>query len=189
LSRQEIHVVYVVGLAVGYLLWTGLETIIHRLGHARRPAHISSEHRRHHVSPDYFTPLYQKLPAIAPIVLALGVGFGAWGGTALGVGVAAGLFGGWLHYEWLHQMIHRRAPRTRYGRWARRHHLHHHFTNPRVNNGVTTPLWDYVLRTHATSSQIVVPSKFAPLFPWLPDESDSSRVAEPYRDLYTFSKR
>ena len=180
---------YAVGLAIGYLLWTGLETIIHRLGHARWRTHILAEHRAHHVKPDYFTPLRQKLPAIGPLVIAIGAGFAWWGGMGFGACVASGLFGGWLHYEWLHQMIHRRAPRTAYGRWARRHHLHHHFTNPRVNNGVTTPLWDYVLRTRATATEIVVPTRFAPLFPWLSEASDSGVVAEPYRDLYRFSKR
>jgi hypothetical protein len=41
-------------------------------------------------------------------------------------------------------------PRTRlgwYGRWARGHHFHHHFVDARVNYGVTSPVWDVVLRT------------------------------------------
>ena len=95
-------VIYVVGLAIGYLLWTGLETIIHRLGHARWRTHILAEHRAHHVKPDYFTPLRQKLPAIGPLVIAIGAGFAWWGGTVFGACVASGVFGGWLHYEWLH---------------------------------------------------------------------------------------
>jgi len=180
-------VIYVAGLAIGFLLWTGLETIIHRLGHAKGRTRIASEHLQHHVHPDYFTPLRQKLPALGPVVLAVGAGVGVWAGWGLGISVAAGLFGGWLHYEWLHQSIHLRAPRTRYGRWARRHHLHHHFTNPRVNNGVTTPIWDYILGTHADADSIVVPTKFARLFPWLSERADGERVAEPYRDLYRFS--
>jgi len=34
-----------------------------------------------------------------------------------------------------------------YGRWAREHHFHHHFVDLRVNYGVTSGLWDVVLRT------------------------------------------
>ena len=64
--------------------------------------------------------------------------------------------------------MHDTAPRSTYGRWARRHHFHHHFHNPALNSDVTTPLWDILLGTHhAVRDTMRVPRGMA--MPWLLD--------------------
>ena len=98
---------------------------------------------------------------------------GTWVGAALVAvflawaahpAAGAGWMAAYVAYELVHRHLHATARtagdsdsdgdaagRTerlgRYGRWARRHHFHHHFVDVRRNYGVTTPLWDVVLRT------------------------------------------
>ena len=62
----------------------------------------------------------------------------------------------------------------RYGRWARRHHFHHHFVDPKTNHGVTTPLWDLVFRTYRTPEVIPVPAKLC--MRWLLDDAGAVRA-------------
>ncbi len=72
------------------------------------------------------------------------------------------------------------APRGFYGRWARKHHLSHHFSNPNTNHGVTSPVWDLVFGTYADHGKMRVPRRHAPL--WLLDET--GRVRPEYADGY-----
>ncbi|MEQ1508521.1 MAG: sterol desaturase family protein, partial [Myxococcota bacterium] len=92
--------------------------------------------------------------------------------------LAGGVVGGWLMYEGLHRAIHVWPARTAYGRWARRHHLHHHFADPARNHGVSTPIWDWVFGTWVPVDEVVVPPRQAAKLPWLVREG---RVASGFR--------
>ena len=76
-------------------------------------------------------------------------------------------------YEVAHRRTHTHPPRGRYGRWARRNHLHHHFGSPMRNFGVTTPVWDRVLRTYEEPGVVTVPRRMAPV--WMLDEAGAVR--------------
>ena len=73
--------------------------------------------------------------------------------------------------------MHTHAPRNAYGRWARRHHLHHHFANPKVNHGLTTSLWDHVFRTYEKPGVITVPGKQVPRLAWILEEGEPTVAA------------
>jgi sterol desaturase/sphingolipid hydroxylase (fatty acid hydroxylase superfamily) len=73
----------------------------------------------------------------------------------------------YLAYEWVHRRAHTHRGVGAYGRFLRRHHFHHHFGNPRVNHGVTSPVWDVVLGTFETPERIRVPEKLC--MRWLVD--------------------
>lgn len=163
---------------LGAVTWTLLEYVIHRwLGHDHRfrgnPFGI--EHVRHHAEGNYFAPTYKKalvtvVVAIllgAPAVLVAGVIGAAWAG---------GLIAFYVTYEVLHRREHTHPGMGRYGRWARRHHFHHHFVDPRTNHGVTSPLWDLVFGTHASPSTIPVPERLC--MPWLRDPATGAIRAE-----------
>jgi sterol desaturase/sphingolipid hydroxylase (fatty acid hydroxylase superfamily) len=60
------------------------------------------------------------------------------------------------------------APVGWYSALIRRHHLHHHFRNPKANHGVTSPVWDHVFRTAETTELVRIPRKLAPF--WLTDD-------------------
>lgn len=181
----------IIGIATAFLLgalgWTVVEYLLHRfVGHGpRRPAPSSvwarltprgflgafnDEHLRHHADARYFAPTSQKVAASLVTVIV----FGAVGtlliGPSLGPAFAVGFSLTYAAYEVLHRRIHTHRPRGRYGRWVRRHHLFHHFKTPRLNHGVTSPLWDKVAGTErclGDGQPLRVPRHLAPA--WMTD--------------------
>jgi sterol desaturase/sphingolipid hydroxylase (fatty acid hydroxylase superfamily) len=146
---------------LGVLAWTLAEYALHRgVGHrrgARNP--FSREHVRHHATVTYFAPSWKKA-LIATGILALSA---VIAGPAFAIGFATM----YAAYEFVHRRLHTHAPLTRYGHWARRHHLHHHFCRPHLNHGVTTPLWDWVFGTLEVPQLVRVPRRNA--LPWMLD--------------------
>ncbi len=150
--------------ALGALGWTFLEYVIHRwLGHDRRFTRwlFGVEHTAHHSQGDYFGPAWMKICAAASVATIVMVPAAWLVGWAHGVAFVAGLVGCYAAYELVHRLNHVVAPRSRYGRWARRHHFYHHFHDPKSNHGVTTPLWDVVFGTHVRARTVEVPRKLA----------------------------
>ena len=152
----------------------------HWNGHKMKgKTHFSREHLLHHRQRNYFTPLPQKLAFSTLIGLGIWlVSIAAWGYWA-GCYFAAGVFGGYGLYEYSHWATHMKAPRSWYGRWARRHHFSHHFTDARYNHGVTSPLWDIIFRTYRVPSKVTVRAKFS--MPWLID-AQTGGICHQFRD-------
>jgi sterol desaturase/sphingolipid hydroxylase (fatty acid hydroxylase superfamily) len=177
-------VVFVASALGGVLVWTLLEYVLHRFGgHDGRFGNaIRREHLGHHARPDTFSTTGKKLLLAVPVLATLFVVVLAGAGVVVATGLTTGTTGAWLGYERLHRLVHVRAPRNAWGAWARRHHLFHHF-NPRVNHGVTTPLWDWVFGTLARPGIVPVPKKAARAFPWLLDEQGliAARWVDDYR--------
>ncbi len=173
----------------GAATWTFLEYVIHRwLGHDGRfrGNPFGVEHVRHHAEGNYFAPTIKKL-AVAAIV-AVGLGAPAYLLVgAVGVAWLAGLLGLYGAYEVFHRREHTHAGIGRYGRWARAHHFHHHFVDPRTNHGVTTPLWDLVFGTYRPVATIPVPRRLAPH--WLLDAAGAVRPAHTARYTVRDGKR
>ena len=61
------------------------------------------------------------------------------------------------------------APTTAFARWRRLNHIHHHFREPRMNHGVTSPVWDVVARTYDDPGVVTVPRRMAPTWMLDPD--------------------
>jgi sterol desaturase/sphingolipid hydroxylase (fatty acid hydroxylase superfamily) len=160
----------VVAVASGMLAWTFLEYVIHRWGgHDRRfrRTPFGVEHIRHHIEGNYFSPSWKKLIAAAIAAVVVGTPAVLIAGTTLGVAFTAGLVVCYGSYELIHRLDHVVPGVGPYGRWARRHHFHHHFVDGRTNHGVTSPLWDVVFGTYQTPTVIEVPPKLAMV--WLLD--------------------
>jgi sterol desaturase/sphingolipid hydroxylase (fatty acid hydroxylase superfamily) len=156
--------------ACGVLTWTLLEYLIHRwMGHGRRLRGnpFGVEHTRHHAEGNYFAPTYKKLIVAAVVIAILSLPAIAIAGTAHGLAYVLGLVGFYGMYEVLHRREHTHPGIGAYGRWARRHHFHHHFVNNRSNHGVTTPIWDMVFGTLEQPTIIKVPRKLC--MAWLLD--------------------
>ncbi len=169
----------IIAALAGMFGWSLLEYLLHRfLGHEprTRPNPFATEHVRHHIEGDYFAPNWKKgLSAVIVVALLVGPGV-ALAGVAPGVAFALGFAATYVGYEVIHRRNHTHPGRGPYGRWARRHHFHHHFGNPRSNHGVTTPLWDWVFGTHETAGVVRVPRKLAMV--WLIDPSTQQVRAE-----------
>lgn len=159
----------ILALTLGALTWTLLEYCIHRwLGHdARfRPNFFAAEHTRHHSEGNYFSPAWKKILAAGGILTLIGLPvywfFGQGGGVYL-----LGIVLAYLSYEYIHYSFHVTSGRLGYWKRMRRHHFSHHFSNPRLNHGVTSPLWDYLFRTYKAPDLIRVPRKLQMC--WLAD--------------------
>lgn len=159
---------------LGALAWTLAEYLLHRFHghHARGRNHFSREHLRHHGRRHYFAPTWQKVATAAPVLGGMGV-LAALVAGATGVAFTVGFGVAYAGYEVLHRRIHTHPPRGPYGRWARLHHLFHHFGDPWSNHGVTTSLWDHVFRTWVAPGRVGVPPHMA--MRWLLDESRAVR--------------
>lgn len=150
-------------VAAGWLAWTAGEYLIHRFAmHALRGRGITSrEHLNHHAVRD---SIFEKWALAWTGVVLVGLLLG-W---ATHPAVGAGWVGGYGFYDLHHWHAHKRPPRTRYHRWLRRHHFHHHFGHPSENLGVTWPVWDVVFGTYRRPGVIRLPRRMAMV--WLLDE-------------------
>ncbi len=174
--------------AAGAAGWTLSEYLLHRFaGHGplrRKTAlwfltpralviEFHAEHTAHHRDPTYFAPAWKKGLAAVVLVPVLGglasLAVGLWTGLAFGLGFAL-TYGA---YEVLHRRVHTHPPTNRYLRWMRRHHLHHHVT-PKMNHGVTSPLWDVLFTTRDDPKPVTLHRSLAPA--WLTDEAGSVRA-------------
>ncbi len=180
---------------LGGIGWTFSEYLIHKyVGHGPRlqpseqwwknltprglAAQFNFEHLAHHADPSYFAATWRKVTAALVAVPIVGAVASLLGGLERGVPFALGFSVVYAVYEVLHRRIHSSAPLGWYGRWLRRHHLLHHFRAPRLNMGVTTPLYDLLFGTHApAAAPLLVPKRAAPK--WLVD--DEGHVREAYR--------
>ena len=174
--------------AAAFVLWSFMEYVIHRFAfHERRGRNYGSrEHLLHHASRDY--RLWKNPEAWVGVVLVggvLGVLAGLLVSPAAGWGLGAGYVVAYFTYEAIHGIAHCFAPRTRYGRWYRKHHFHHHFAEPLRNQGVTTPVWDKVFGTLSEPGQVQVPRRMA--MRWLLDED--GEVKPEFRDDYALRGR
>lgn len=160
----------VLAAALGAVTWSLLEYVIHRwLGHDRRLLRnvFGREHTQHHAKGHYFAPAWKKAAAAVVTSVLLGVPAVLVAGPALGGAWTAGLVGFYLTYEVIHRRLHVSPGWGPYARWARRHHFYHHFHDPSVNHGVTSPVWDVVFGTRVTVTAVDVPERLA--MPWLLD--------------------
>jgi sterol desaturase/sphingolipid hydroxylase (fatty acid hydroxylase superfamily) len=143
----------VLAYAAGFLAWTLLEYLAHRVEFHHVPeteqqvAFGYVVHGVHHAFPDdsrhWMLPLVVTLPIATAVYIMLRLLFGAAPGGA----AFAGFVHGYLTYDLLHYFIHRGRMPTRLGRYLRQYHLAHHFTAPDRHFGVSSPLWDHVFRT------------------------------------------
>jgi sterol desaturase/sphingolipid hydroxylase (fatty acid hydroxylase superfamily) len=162
---------------VGAAGWTLLEYVLHRFvfhaTSAKGPG--AKEHRRHHAQVDYFAPSWQKaLAALAATAIVM-PSFALVVGVQLGFACTLGFISMYLLYEILHRRAHTRPPRGRYGRWRRKNHFAHHFVDPRLAQGVTTPFWDLVFGTRLSVDRVRVPRRLA--MSWLVDMNGEVRAA------------
>ena len=136
--------IVIAAYGAGLLSWTLLEYSGHRwLYHqGRTPAHTG--HKMHHDAP--------KALIAMPWFIVTALMAGTWYVFAYRwqfrsvLTFMAGLLTGFVCYGAFHHILHHFSFKNSWYRKLRSHHVVHH-QMPRVNFGVTTPLWDYIFRT------------------------------------------
>jgi len=137
-------------IAAGLLVFSFVEYSFHRWLFHGGVAAFEAGHRLHHDNPRgdnalpfFLTPLGMGALAAALHLVAP---------HAVALLFAGALAAGYAAYGIAHTAIHRLRLRGPFSaRWAARHHVHHY--HPQRNFGVTTPLWDIVLRTRYVRSR------------------------------------
>lgn len=159
----------------GAVSWTAAEYGLHRFAmHELRGKGLASrEHLSHHADVIYFSPASKKLASAAGTTAVAFPLATALAGRRWATAFTGGMIGTYFAYEVAHRRIHTHPPRNRYGRWARRSHLHHHFGAPMRNFGVTSAVWDKVLGTYDDPGVITVPRRMAPV--WMLDDEGEVR--------------
>lgn len=142
-----------VGFLGGYLIWTLIEYLGHRiLFHfvPKTPAGKRLQFLMHGVHHDYpadplrlVMPPLMSLPIMAAAYVVLRV---VWDAQHV-LPIFAGFVAGYVIYDMLHFHIHHRRPATRLGRWLRYRHMHHHFRDSSSWYGVSAPWWDAIFAT------------------------------------------
>jgi len=127
-------------LAGGFLVWTIVEYLMHRLAFHGFAPHI--EHHADPTDPSYIlAPLWLSTSAALALFGVFCLVTRSW--TA-GASMISGVIAGYVAYEAIHLRIHSAKRGGALLRALRKHHYYHHFNNDRVCFGVTSPLWDVV---------------------------------------------
>jgi sterol desaturase/sphingolipid hydroxylase (fatty acid hydroxylase superfamily) len=128
----------------GLIAFSFIEYVFHRWIFHGPESMYRRGHDAHHKNPHGYDGLPFFLPAA--ILLGLAIFFALLIPTSHACLLVGSIGFGYVAYGLSHFAIHAtrfRQPLIRH--WAARHHVHHHL--PDRNFGVTTSLWDHVLRT------------------------------------------
>ncbi|WP_170317605.1 sterol desaturase family protein [Paroceanicella profunda] len=152
------------GVAGGLAWWSFLEYVLHRFilhWEPRGPRGKALRrrlpgHRGHHDTPGDPERVVNTRRSIAlPIAVPLVLGMLVPGvSPPLAMAALGGGAAGYVAYECVHVGCHLGQRPGGYWRMIRRHHALHHHRDETANFGVTSPLWDILLRTrfHAPGS-------------------------------------
>jgi len=138
---------------LGMLLWSGTEYLLHRfVFHWTRDTAFGRRlhflvHGVHHDYPNDKDRLVMPLGASIPIGVLFYVLYYFTVGPVIGEPIYAGMALGYMAYDGTHYAVHHFRPRTRIGRYLRRHHMLHHHLDHSGGFGVSSPLWDIIFGT------------------------------------------
>jgi sterol desaturase/sphingolipid hydroxylase (fatty acid hydroxylase superfamily) len=151
LRRAELSPALGISVALfGLILFSFVEYCFHRWLFHGSVQVLEQGHRKHHEEPQAYDSLPFFLPPFVALLLAGGLSIAMPASAALLF--TGGMAGGYAAYGLTHTIFHSvrvRLPLAR--RWAAAHHIHHY--HPHSNFGVTTPLWDILLKTRYLSGE------------------------------------
>jgi sterol desaturase/sphingolipid hydroxylase (fatty acid hydroxylase superfamily) len=146
------YVAGVLGVA-GFLTWTFVEYVLHRfVFHFEGESQLGKRlhfllHGLHHIDPTDPTRL------VLPPVMSMGFGYLLYCLFRLILGPVwvtpffAFFIIGYLCYDYIHFYVHHFNPTSKIGKYLKNGHMQHHYVNPNMRVGVSSPLWDYVFGT------------------------------------------
>lgn len=144
--------IFMLEFIFGILLWTLLEYLIHRFifHYDGKNNHIkkfsSLVHGTHHAYPNDFTRLVSPPLILIPFLALLSISYFLIFGKHF-LSIFTGTFLGYLFYDFIHYSLHRFNHKNRIFKYLKRYHFTHHYFDGNNFFGVSTPLWDRILRT------------------------------------------
>jgi sterol desaturase/sphingolipid hydroxylase (fatty acid hydroxylase superfamily) len=146
----------------GLFLWTLTEYLLHRyVFHFEPKSAIGKRihfltHGVHHDYPNDSKRLV--MPPLVSIPLAFAFFFlflSIFGGNYLPP-VFAGFIFGYICYDEIHYATHHAPLKGKVGLFLKHHHVKHHYKDPSMRYGVSSPLWDFVFGTIDRDEKTVV---------------------------------
>lgn len=143
---------------LGLLFWTFFEYALHRFLFHYQPTHPLTKRLHflfHGIHHDYPRDSWRLvMPPTVGIALASLLFFGAK--AILPINWVdcwfAGFMVGYLFYDTNHYLIHHSNYEAAWWQAIKKHHLKHHYMNMDAGYGVSSPLWDHILRTNFPAS-------------------------------------
>ena len=138
---------------LGALTWTLVEYMLHRWVFHFVPKRLTWRrrwypvHMRHHDVQEWDRLVAPPLMAV-PLFFVFLTAFRLLLGAPAMYAPFSGFIMGYLAYDYIHVFAHVARPHTHLGQGLRRRHLQHHFKHTTRWYGVSSPLWDFVFRTH-----------------------------------------
>lgn len=143
-----------IGLFVcGVLSWSLTEYLLHRFIFHLEPSSDFGKkihftfHGVHHDYPQDSKRLVMVPSVSVPLALIFYILFHYTMGEAYTSPFFSGFVLGYLLYDMTHYAVHHFAFKNGLFLKLKTHHMKHHYTNPDLGFGVSSPLWDYVFRT------------------------------------------
>lgn len=138
---------------LGIIVWSVTEYVMHRfVFHYEPPGKWGKRlhfifHGVHHDYPNDSKRLVMPPSVSIPLALLFYFGFKTLFGVSLVAPFFAGFLVGYLFYDMLHYAVHHVNSNNKIFVALKTHHLKHHFKEPNLGYGVSSPLWDVVVGT------------------------------------------
>ena len=151
----KIGVLSILGLIIfGLFIWTVTEYLLHRfVFHWELKGEIGARihfifHGVHHDYPSDSRRLVMPPSVSIPLATLFYFLFKFLIGDISVFPFFAGFLIGYLFYDISHYAIHHFNMHSKFWLAIKNHHIKHHYQNPDKGYGVSSPIWDYVFRTH-----------------------------------------
>jgi len=131
-------------LGPGDAVITALPTLRHRF--------YFLVHGVHHDYPNDSTRLVMPPSVSIPLAAAFFMLFRVMLGWSGALAAFSGFASGYLAYDTIHFVVHHASGRSALARRWKRRHFRHHYADSSRDFGVSSPLWDIVLRTRGKGS-------------------------------------
>ena len=151
----KISFLSIVGLIVfGLFIWTITEYLLHRfIFHLELKGKIGARihfifHGVHHDYPSDSRRLVMPPSVSIPLATLFFFLFKFLIGDVFVFPFFAGFLVGYLFYDITHYAIHHFNMHSKFWLAIKNHHIKHHYQDPAKGYGVSSPIWDYIFKTH-----------------------------------------
>ncbi len=151
---DKIPALEIIGLfAAGLFIWTITEYLLHRfIFHFHTTSDFGKRitfmfHGVHHDYPNDTKRLVMPPSVSIPLAAGFFFLFNVLLGNIFVAPFFIGFITGYLFYDISHYAIHHFNMHSKFWLVIKNHHMRHHYQSPGLGFGVSSPLWDVILRT------------------------------------------
>ena len=140
-------------IVAGLFIWTITEYLLHRfIFHFHTTSDFGKRitfmfHGVHHDYPNDTKRLVMPPSVSIPLAIGFFFLFAAILGDISVAPFFIGFIGGYLFYDISHYAIHHFNMHSKFWLVIKNHHMRHHYKDPELGFGVSSPFWDVIFRT------------------------------------------